>query len=79
MWPESVDDEVDVIFAAHSHQYMNAVVDDKLLVQAYSYGNGVCRCGPGDRSADEGYRPEKGPKLSPSGRRGSDPTPRFGR
>lgn len=34
----SVDDEVDVIFAAHSHQYMNAVVDDKLLVQAYSYG-----------------------------------------
>lgn len=33
-----VDDEVDVIFAAHSHQYMNAVVDDKLLVQAYSYG-----------------------------------------
>jgi 5'-nucleotidase len=35
---KSVDDEVDVIFAAHSHQYMNAVVDDKLLVQAYSYG-----------------------------------------
>lgn len=35
---KSVDDEVDVIFAAHSHQYMNAVVDDKLLVQAYSSG-----------------------------------------
>ncbi|WP_083935180.1 bifunctional metallophosphatase/5'-nucleotidase [Bacillus sp. 1NLA3E] len=33
-----VDDEVDVMFAGHTHQYLNAVVDGKLLVQAYSYG-----------------------------------------
>lgn len=33
-----VDDDVDVIFAGHSHQYLNAVVDGKLLVQAVSYG-----------------------------------------
>ncbi|MBS8265737.1 bifunctional 2',3'-cyclic-nucleotide 2'-phosphodiesterase/3'-nucleotidase [Mesobacillus boroniphilus] len=33
-----VDDEVDVIFAGHSHQYLNSVVDGKLLVQAYSSG-----------------------------------------
>lgn len=38
---EAVDDEVDVIFAAHSHQHMNAVVDDKLLVQAYSSGTAL--------------------------------------
>ncbi|WP_282142397.1 bifunctional metallophosphatase/5'-nucleotidase [Cytobacillus oceanisediminis] len=33
-----VDDEVDIIFGAHSHTYLNSVVDGKLLVQAYSYG-----------------------------------------
>lgn len=33
-----VDDEVDVIFAAHNHKYLNATVDNKLLVQAYSSG-----------------------------------------
>lgn len=33
-----VDDEVDVMFGAHNHQYANTIVDDKLLVQAYSYG-----------------------------------------
>ncbi|PLR83402.1 bifunctional metallophosphatase/5'-nucleotidase [Bacillus sp. V33-4] len=33
-----VDDEVDVIFGAHNHTYLNSVVDGKLLVQAYSAG-----------------------------------------
>lgn len=33
-----IDDEVDVIFAGHSHAYLNAVVDGKLIVQAYAYG-----------------------------------------
>ncbi len=33
-----VDDEVDIIFGAHNHAHMNAVVDNKLLVQSYSYG-----------------------------------------
>jgi 5'-nucleotidase len=33
-----VDDEVDIIFGAHNHSYMNAIVDNKLLVQSYSYG-----------------------------------------
>lgn len=33
-----IDDEVDVLFAGHSHTYLNTVVDGKLLVQAYSYG-----------------------------------------
>jgi 2',3'-cyclic-nucleotide 2'-phosphodiesterase / 3'-nucleotidase / 5'-nucleotidase len=33
-----VDDEVDVIFGGHSHQYLNTTVDGKLLVQAYSSG-----------------------------------------
>ncbi|MFC4800197.1 bifunctional 2',3'-cyclic-nucleotide 2'-phosphodiesterase/3'-nucleotidase [Neobacillus sp. GCM10023253] len=36
---ENVDDEVDVIFAAHNHVYNNKVVDNKLIVQAYSYGS----------------------------------------
>lgn len=35
---EKVDDEVDVIFAAHNHVYADKVVDNKLIVQAYSYG-----------------------------------------
>ncbi|MFX3623295.1 MAG: bifunctional 2',3'-cyclic-nucleotide 2'-phosphodiesterase/3'-nucleotidase [Ectobacillus sp.] len=36
---EKVDDEVDVIFAAHNHVKVNKVVDNKLIVQAYSYGS----------------------------------------
>ncbi|WP_423799727.1 bifunctional 2',3'-cyclic-nucleotide 2'-phosphodiesterase/3'-nucleotidase [Neobacillus sp. SAB-20_R2A] len=36
---ENVDDEVDVIFAAHNHVYNDKVVDNKLIVQAYSYGS----------------------------------------
>ncbi|NWQ39376.1 bifunctional 2',3'-cyclic-nucleotide 2'-phosphodiesterase/3'-nucleotidase [Bacillus sp. EB106-08-02-XG196] len=36
---ESVDDEVDVIFSAHNHVYNDKVVDNKLIVQAYSYGS----------------------------------------
>jgi 5'-nucleotidase len=35
---KGVDDEVDIIFGAHNHAYMNAMVDNKLLVQSYSYG-----------------------------------------
>ncbi|TFB14662.1 2,' 3'-cyclic nucleotide 2'-phosphodiesterase [Filobacillus milosensis] len=34
----NVDDEVDVIFAAHNHVENNGYVDGKLIVQAYSYG-----------------------------------------
>ncbi|KZE63829.1 bifunctional metallophosphatase/5'-nucleotidase [Fictibacillus phosphorivorans] len=34
----NVDDEIDVMFGAHNHRNVNAVVDNKLLVQAYSYG-----------------------------------------
>jgi 2',3'-cyclic-nucleotide 2'-phosphodiesterase / 3'-nucleotidase / 5'-nucleotidase len=36
---ERVDDEVDVIFAAHNHVKVNKMVDNKLIVQAYSYGS----------------------------------------
>jgi 2',3'-cyclic-nucleotide 2'-phosphodiesterase/3'-nucleotidase/5'-nucleotidase len=36
---EQIDDEVDVIFAAHNHVGVNKVVDNKLIVQAYSYGS----------------------------------------
>ncbi|WP_066321193.1 bifunctional 2',3'-cyclic-nucleotide 2'-phosphodiesterase/3'-nucleotidase [Bacillus sp. FJAT-29814] len=36
---ETIDDEVDVIFAGHNHVYNNKVVDNKLIVQAYSYGS----------------------------------------
>jgi 2',3'-cyclic-nucleotide 2'-phosphodiesterase / 3'-nucleotidase / 5'-nucleotidase len=35
----TVDDEVDIIFGAHNHAYMNAVIDNKLLVQSYSGGS----------------------------------------
>ena len=35
---KAVDDEVDVIFGAHDHRYLNSTVDGKLLVQSYSYG-----------------------------------------
>lgn len=34
----NIDDEVDILFGAHNHQYTNTVVDNKLIVQAYSYG-----------------------------------------
>lgn len=33
-----VDDEVDIIFGGHNHAYMNATIDSKLVIQAYSYG-----------------------------------------
>jgi len=33
-----IDNEVDVIFAGHSHEYANTVVAGKLIVQSYSYG-----------------------------------------
>ncbi|WP_281281401.1 bifunctional metallophosphatase/5'-nucleotidase [Pseudalkalibacillus caeni] len=33
-----VDDEVDVIFGGHNHGFINTVVDNKLIVQSYSYG-----------------------------------------
>ncbi|MGG3768185.1 multifunctional 2',3'-cyclic-nucleotide 2'-phosphodiesterase/3'-nucleotidase/5'-nucleotidase [Priestia megaterium] len=36
---KKIDDEVDVIFSAHNHVYNNKVVDNKLIVQAYSYGS----------------------------------------
>jgi 5'-nucleotidase len=32
------DKEVDVIFGGHNHAYMNATINNKLVVQAYSYG-----------------------------------------
>ncbi|MGD6802098.1 cell wall-binding repeat-containing protein [Rossellomorea aquimaris] len=35
---ESVDDEVDVIYAGHDHMKINDVVDNKLIVQASDYG-----------------------------------------
>lgn len=36
---ENVDDEVDVIFSAHNHAFNDKVVDNKIIVQAYSYGS----------------------------------------
>jgi 2',3'-cyclic-nucleotide 2'-phosphodiesterase / 3'-nucleotidase / 5'-nucleotidase len=36
---ETVNDEVDVIFAAHNHAFNDKLVDNKLIVQAYSYGS----------------------------------------
>lgn len=33
-----INDAVDVIFAAHNHVKLNAVVDNKLIVQAWEYG-----------------------------------------
>ncbi|QIZ10547.1 bifunctional 2',3'-cyclic-nucleotide 2'-phosphodiesterase/3'-nucleotidase [Priestia megaterium] len=35
---KAIDDEVDVIYGAHDHRYLNSTVDGKLLVQSYSYG-----------------------------------------
>ncbi|AFC32599.1 hypothetical protein PM3016_5940 [Paenibacillus mucilaginosus 3016] len=37
----SVDDEVDVIFAAHNHTIVNGTVDNKLIVQAWEYGKAI--------------------------------------
>jgi 5'-nucleotidase len=33
-----VDDEVDIIYGGHNHAYMNALIDNKLVIQSYSYG-----------------------------------------
>ncbi len=33
----SIDDEVDIIFAAHSHEYANGIVDGKVIIQDYNY------------------------------------------
>ena len=38
---EQINDEVDIIFAAHNHVGVNRVVDNKLIVQAYSYGSAI--------------------------------------
>ncbi|WP_100405562.1 5'-nucleotidase C-terminal domain-containing protein [Bacillus solitudinis] len=35
---KNIDDEVDVIFTGHNHMVVDAVVDNKLIVQAYEYG-----------------------------------------
>lgn len=35
---KKIDDEIDIIFSAHSHQYANGVVDGKLIIQDYNYG-----------------------------------------
>ncbi|MBM7662345.1 2',3'-cyclic-nucleotide 2'-phosphodiesterase/3'-nucleotidase/5'-nucleotidase [Bacillus mesophilus] len=35
---EQISDEVDVLFAAHNHVEVNRLVDNKLIVQAFSYG-----------------------------------------
>ncbi|MCM3718529.1 5'-nucleotidase C-terminal domain-containing protein [Fictibacillus phosphorivorans] len=34
----TIDDEVDVIYAGHNHKYTNTVVDNKLIVQSFSSG-----------------------------------------
>ena len=34
----AIDAEVDVIYGAHDHKYLNSTVDGKLLVQSWSYG-----------------------------------------
>jgi 5'-nucleotidase len=36
-----IHDEVDVIFAGHNHAFANTLVDDKLIVQGYSYGKAI--------------------------------------
>ncbi|MFZ7943818.1 5'-nucleotidase C-terminal domain-containing protein [Neobacillus sp. 19] len=35
---KKVDSEIDVIYGAHDHKYLNSTVDGKLLVQSLSYG-----------------------------------------
>ncbi|WP_273124712.1 bifunctional metallophosphatase/5'-nucleotidase [Bacillus weihaiensis] len=37
----SLHNEIDVIFAGHSHEYANTIVDNKLIVQGYSYGKAI--------------------------------------
>ncbi|HET7628754.1 MAG TPA: 5'-nucleotidase C-terminal domain-containing protein [Bacillales bacterium] len=37
----SINDDVDVIFAGHNNHYTNTVVDDKLIVETYSYGTSI--------------------------------------
>ena len=34
---QQLDDEIDVVMSAHTHQFTNAVVDGKLVTQAFSY------------------------------------------
>lgn len=38
---KTVDPEVDIIFAAHNHQKVNGVVNNKLIVQAWEYGKAI--------------------------------------
>ncbi|WP_141431132.1 5'-nucleotidase C-terminal domain-containing protein [Bacillus sp. 03113] len=35
---DKIDDEIDIIFSAHSHEMANGVIDGKLIIQDYSYG-----------------------------------------
>ncbi|WP_148347747.1 bifunctional 2',3'-cyclic-nucleotide 2'-phosphodiesterase/3'-nucleotidase [Bacillus rubiinfantis] len=35
---KAVDPEIDVIYGAHDHKYLNSTVNGKILVQSYSYG-----------------------------------------
>ncbi|WP_257350334.1 bifunctional metallophosphatase/5'-nucleotidase [Pseudalkalibacillus decolorationis] len=35
---KQIDDQVDIIFAAHSHEKANGFVDGKLIIQDYNYG-----------------------------------------
>ncbi|PSL32919.1 5'-nucleotidase [Planomicrobium soli] len=35
---KNINDEVDIIIGAHNHGYADAIVDNKLVVQGYSYG-----------------------------------------
>ncbi|TJY43907.1 endonuclease [Cohnella pontilimi] len=37
----NVNDAVDIIYAAHNHVKLNAVVDNKLIVQAWEYGDAI--------------------------------------
>lgn len=34
----NIDEEVDIIYGAHNHAHMNATINNKLVVQSYSYG-----------------------------------------
>ncbi|SEM90400.1 bifunctional metallophosphatase/5'-nucleotidase [Lihuaxuella thermophila] len=38
---KKLDPEVDVVFAGHSHTFLNGNIDGKLVVQAYSYGTAI--------------------------------------
>ena len=44
-----IDDEVDIMFAGHNHKYANTVIDNKLIVQAYSYGSAFSQVRPHHR------------------------------